>query len=112
MSIFFHTQAQMAAQKAVDDAIAQYGENHSAFLYCGFAWTTVKPARGAFVKALKQNRIGNSGTYGGWTISSHAMFNLPPKLSQSMELKEIGARAYCERLRDLGIECYPASRAD
>src|SRR5438270_159501 len=100
MSIFFHTQAQLAAQQAVDAAIAEHGADNKAFLYCGFAWTTIKTARGKFVAALKQHRIGSSGTYGGWRVSSHAMFNLPPQLSQSMELKEIGARAYCERLRD------------
>lgn len=112
MSIFFHTQAQLAAQQAVDAAIAEHGENNSAFLYCGFAWAVIKPARGAFIKALKQHKIGRSGTYGGWEISNYAMFNLPPKLSQSMELKEIGARAYCNRLQELGVNAYMSSRAD
>jgi hypothetical protein len=104
--------AAACAQEAVDNAIAEYGADHSAFLYCGFAWATIKPARGAFINECKRARIGNSGTYGGWTISSHSMFNLPPQLSQSMELKEIGARAYCSKLREFGINAYPSSRAD
>jgi hypothetical protein len=112
MSIFFHTQAQQAAQAAIDEAIEQHGADNSAFLYCGFAWATIKPARGAFIAALKAKNIGSKGEYGGYRISAYDMFTLPPKLSQSMELKEIGARAYCDRLQELGINAYPGSRAD
>jgi hypothetical protein len=107
-----HEEAQAAAQKAVDEAIQKYGENNSAFLYCGFAWAVIKPARGPFVTALKRAGVGSSGTYGGWRISAYDMFNLPPKLSQSMELKEIGVRAYCDALKQHNIPISSHSRAD
>lgn len=60
---------------------------------CGFAWVTIKPARGPFVKWLKQNKIGRSGTYGGWTISS---YDTTPGTgsSQSMQRKEAGCKAF------------------
>lgn len=112
MSIHWHIKAAEFAQKKVDEAIAHYGEDHRAFLYCGFAWATIKPARGPFVNALKAAGVGSSGVYGGWRIPSAAMFKLPPKLSQSMELKEIGARAYCDALENLGIPASMGSRAD
>lgn len=112
MSIQWHKNAAAYAQAKVDEAIAHYGENNSAFLYCGFGWAVIKPARGAFVTALKKAGIGRSGVYGGWHISNYDMFNLPPKLSQSMELKEIGARAYCDKLKEYGVNAYPQSRAD
>ena len=110
--MMLHTLACAAAQKAVDQAIQRYGEDNKAFLYCGFAWATIKPARGAFVNSLKKHRIGSAGTYGGWTISSNAMFSVPPKLGQSMELKEIGVQAYIDTLRQYDVQANFGSRAD
>lgn len=102
MSLVHHRMAAEAAQAAVDAAVAKYGADHGAFLYCGFAWVNIKPARGALVSALKANNIGSTGVYGGYQVSSNAMFKVEPKLGQSMELKEIAARAYADKLHDLG----------
>lgn len=110
--LILHAQAALAAQQAVDAALEQHGRDNAAWLYCGFAWVTIKPARGKFVNELKRNRIGNSGTYGGWTVSSNAMFNVDGTLCQSMELKEIAARAYANVLSDNGVSCSVNARAD
>jgi hypothetical protein len=107
-----HDEAKSDAQKAVDHAIKEYGETNGAFNYCGFAWVTIKPARGAFVNQLKKDNIGSNGVYGGWRISIYDIIDLPPRLSQSMELKEIGARAYAEALRAHGVKAFAESRPD
>lgn len=59
---------------------------------CGVAYMTIRPARGPFVAWMKKNRKGDSGVYGGWTISP---YDLDPSLSrtQSMERKEAAMRA-------------------
>lgn len=111
-ALLIHSQAALAAQNAVDAAIAQYGKDNSAFLYCGFAWVTIHPARGPFVNAMKLNKIGMAGYPKGWRISSNNMFRVDPSLGQSMELKEIGARAYANVLSANGIGCAVGSRAD
>ena len=35
---------------------------------CGFAWVNIKPARGGFVKFLKDNKIGRKDSYYGGTL--------------------------------------------
>ena len=107
-----HQMAVASAQEAVDNAVQEYGEDNAAFLYCGFAWAIIRPARGAFINEMKRAGIGSKSEYGGYRISNYAMFNLPPGLSQSMELKEIGARAYCKALGEYGINATMSSRAD
>ena len=111
-ALLIHSQAALAAQAAVDAAIEKYGADNSAFLYCGFAWVTVNPARGPFVNAMKLNNIGMPGYPKGWRISSNNMFRVAPNLGQSMELKEIGARAYADVLNANGINASFGSRAD
>lgn len=53
---------------------------------CGFAWIQVKPARGPWVSWMKNNDIGSSGVYGGWTLSPMD-FDSRIGRSQSMERK-------------------------
>ena len=59
---------------------------------CGFAWINIKPARGDFVKFLKSRKIGDKGTYGGYTVSAYSVGI--PGSSQSMERKEAGCKAF------------------
>ena len=73
---------------------------------CGFAWINIKPARGAFVKYLKQNGIGRKDSYyGGYTIWVSGF-------GQSLARKENYARAFTEVLRKNGLTEYNMSRMD
>ena len=73
---------------------------------CGFAWINIKPARGGFVKFLKDNKIGRKDSYyGGWTI-------WVSQFGQSVTRKENYARAFAKVLGDNGITAYNMSRLD
>ncbi len=111
-SLLLHARAALSAQMAVDNALVEHGEGNRAFLYCGFAWVTIKQARSKFVKELKAAKIGTEGINGGWRISSNIMFSVPGTLAQSMELKEIGAAAYANVLTANGIDAMVGGRAD
>lgn len=76
---------------------------------CGFAWVTIKPARGKFVSWLKKNKIGRTGTYGGWMISSNVNKS---DFSQSMQRKEAFCEAFAKVLRNHGLNAYAESRLD
>jgi hypothetical protein len=66
---------------------------------CGFAWVRIKPARGPFIKYLKENNLGSLSLYGGWQVSM-SMFTS----SQSVERKVAAAKAFVETLKKNGIE--------
>ena len=73
---------------------------------CGFAWINIKPARGKFVKYLKDNDIGRKDSYyGGYTIWVSGF-------GQSMTRKENYARAFVKVLNDNGLKAYAMSRMD
>ena len=73
---------------------------------CGFAWINIKPARGKFVKYLKDNDIGRKDSYyGGYTIWVSGF-------GQSMTRKENYARAFVKILNDNGLKAYAMSRMD
>lgn len=78
---------------------------------CGFAWTVIRPARGPFVKFLKEQDIGSKNYEGGWYVSS---YDLAPGTghSQSMQRKEAAVRAAVAVLNKHGINCYTYSRMD
>lgn len=106
-----HEKALAAAQKASDDIVAQYGADHKAFWFCGFAWVRIKPARGKFVQFLKDNRLGYAAYNGGWNITPPITFP-PGPICQSMELKEAAGRAYAEVLKEEGMDAWMECRAD
>lgn len=72
---------------------------------CGFASVIIKPARGTFVKWLKDNKIGYKSYYGGYEFSIH-------EHNQSMQRKEAHARAMVAVLKEAGLNCYSSSRMD
>jgi len=73
---------------------------------CGFAWVNIKPARGKFVKFLKDNNIGRKDCYyGGYTM-------WVSEFGQSMHRKENYARAFTSVLRENGLTAYNMSRLD
>ena len=73
---------------------------------CGFAWVNIKPARGKFVKYLKENDIGRKDSYyGGYTVWVSGF-------GQSLARKESYARAFAKHLDDIGLRAYAMSRMD
>ena len=76
---------------------------------CGFAWVTIKPARGPFVKYLKDVGVGRKGTYGGYEISSYDVCNWN---GQNMYVKEDACRAFVDVLQANGIDARVESRMD
>lgn len=76
---------------------------------CGFAWLTIRPARGALVQWLKAQGIGYKGSYGGWQVSS---YKVGGGRSQSLERALAAAQAAAGVLRSYGIEAYADSRLD
>ena len=54
--------ARKVAVKAVDD----YMKDKEEPLYCGFASVSIHPARGKFVKFMKNAGIGDNGYRGGY----------------------------------------------
>ena len=73
---------------------------------CGFAWINIKPARGKFVKFLKDNDIGRKDSYyGGYTIWVSGF-------GQSLDRKSAYARAFAEVLNENGLKAYAMSRMD
>ena len=73
---------------------------------CGFAWINIKPARGKFVKYLKDNDIGRKDSYyGGYTIWVSGF-------GQSLDRKSAYARAFAEVLNENGLKAYAMSRMD
>jgi len=80
------------------NAIIPGTEEYVADGVCGYAWIQVKPARGPFVKWMKQNKLGDTGVYGGWTISP-SDFDRSLGRTLSMQRKEAAMRAACAVLK-------------
>lgn len=100
--------AKSAAQKASDEKI----EHATTWYPCGFAYVNIRPARGKFVKFLKDNNIGYKAYEGGYTISSHDMCSQPSAWCQSMDVKYAGAVAFAAVLREHGINANESCRMD
>ena len=84
------------AHTSATEFIKQYGEP----MYCGFADVLIKPARGNFIKYLKENDLGYSHYKGGYKISWHKIINgHEAHGSQSMDLKEHVMQAVADRLK-------------
>jgi len=82
-------------------------------MYCGFGNVNIRPARGSFVKYLKDNKIGDSGWNGGYTISSYDIMRGHELChTQSMSIKEEACDAFAKVLEKYGITAYSQSRAD
>ena len=98
-----HNTALEAARKAEADFIARHGE----MAYCGFAWVKVKEkASTKLGRALKT--VGFKKSYSGGLD----FWNPGGSFTQSMDVKEAGASAYAEILKQHGIDAYMQSRAD
>jgi hypothetical protein len=100
-----HEVAVQAAKQAEAEFMAKHGEP----FYCGFAWVEVKVERTNSKQAKDLMSIGFGKS---WLPKRLQLWNVTGNPTQSMDIKETGARAYAEVLRNNGIEAYMHSRAD
>tara|TARA_B100000927_G_scaffold270331_1_gene246387 strand:- start:342 stop:752 length:411 start_codon:yes stop_codon:yes gene_type:complete len=105
-------QAQTAFLKHWNDTTGgnEYGEP----MYCGFAWVTVYPEHKGNTKLGKGERrvLESMGFKKDWTGKAWQLWNPTGYNGQSMDVKEAGAQAYAETLRQYGFKAYMGSRAD
>ena len=102
--------ARKVAVKAVDD----YMKDKEEPLYCGFASVSIHPARGKFVKFMKDAGVGDSGYRGGYRISYYDIMPQDHRYrhTQSLDIKEVATEAFRDELRKYGLTVYAESRAD
>jgi hypothetical protein len=97
------------ACEAVDTFHAAHGEP----LYCGFGTVVIRPARGPFVKFLKDNQLGSKHWQSGYSISSYDVMRGHDLCgTQSMSIKEEACEAFAKVLTAHGINAVAQSRAD
>jgi len=96
------------AVSAANTAQVEYMRKYGEPMYCGFAWVNV-PGTHPFTKWLKtaHPRAGHQGHPKGWEIWAPGAYN-----GQSMDIKEVGARAFSDSLTKAGIPAYVGSRPD
>ena len=104
-----YKEAQQEASMVVDIFHAQHGEP----MYCGFGTVVIRPARGAFVKFLKDNKLGSKHWRTGYSISSYDVMRQHELCgTQSMSIKEEACEAFAKVLNAYGINAHAESRAD
>ena len=104
-----YKEAQQEASMVVDIFHAQHGEP----MYCGFGTVVIRPARGAFVKFLKDNKLGSKHWRTGYSISSYDVMRQHELCgTQSMSIKEEACEAFAKVLNAYGIQAHAESRAD
>jgi hypothetical protein len=103
-AIVLHLQAVEAAKKAE----SSFRDKHGEPMYCGFAWVKISPATSSFARQLRKARIVDRVAWDG----GYDIWNPGGSGTQSMDVKEHGAAAYADTLRDAGIDAYAMSRAD
>ena len=78
---------------------------------CGFAWVSIRPARGKLVSWLKSKNLGHTDSYaGGFKIWIGS--NFPGGSTQSVDVKEAIAGVVAKRINELGVKAYVGSRLD
>lgn len=97
--------ALLAAAEATNKMIK---DNPDQWYPCGFSWVVIKPARGAFVKLLKEQHIGETTKYYG----GHSIWNPSNNPTQWMDAKYAGSLAFARVLTENGINCNVRSRMD
>ena len=102
--------ARKVAVKAVDD----YMKDKEEPLYCGFASVSIHPARGKFVKFMKDAGVGDNGYRGGYRISYYDIMPQDHRYrhTQSLDIKEVATVAVRDELRKYVMTVYADSRAD
>ena len=102
--------ARKVAVKAVDD----YMKDKEEPMYCGFASVSIHPAKGKFVKFMKDAGVGDNGYRGGYRISYYDIMPQDHRYrhTQSLDIKEVATEAFRDELRKYGMTVYADSRAD
>lgn len=96
--------AVMEASRFAKAYLEQHGDGYP----CGFAWVNVKPARGQFVKVMKQLGLGRRDEYyGGFTV-----WNPSDNHTQNMDAKKAGADEFARILRSHGLDAQAYERLD
>lgn len=103
--IAIYEEAYDAARIAAD---AMVSANPGIWYPCGFASVRVRPARGSFVTVMKDQGHGRSDDYMGGYVFSNPSKNL----TQWMDAKIEGARAFAAVLKKHGIKATVESRMD
>jgi hypothetical protein len=94
-------------------AVDQFHALHGEPLYCGFGTVVIRPARGSFVKFLKDNQLGSKHWRTGYSISSYDVMRGHDLCgTQSMSIKEVACEAFAKVLNAYGINAHAESRAD
>ena len=113
------TEAKTAASKAQEAFLTKWvestgGNEYGEPMYCGFAWVTVTPEhKGNTTLGKGERRVLESmGFSKDWTGKAWQLWNPTGYNGQSMDVKEVGAQAYAEVLRNYGFKAYMGSRAD
>ena len=102
------------ARKVAVKAVVDYMKDKEEPLYCGFASVSIHPARGKFVKFMKDAGVGDSGYRGGYRISYYDIMPQDHRYrhTQSLDIKEVATEAFRDELRKYGMTVYADSRAD
>jgi len=112
--IDIHTEATQAAKNAVADFLTDWnnktgGNQYGEPMYCGFAWVDVAVTRTNSKEAKALESVGFRSSYRPKTMQ---LWDPAQHPGQSMDCKEVGARAYAEVLQKHGFKAYMGSRAD
>ena len=109
-----HTEATQAAKNSVGKFLADWtaktgGNEYGEPMYCGFAWVDVNVGRTNSKLAKALEAVGFRKSYRPKTMT---LWDPAQHHGQSMDCKEVGARAYAEVLQAHGIDAWMGSRAD
>ena len=112
-------QATNAANRAKDAFLAKWkettgGNEYGEPMYCGFGWVQCTPEHKGNTRLGKQERavLEAMGFRKDWTGKAWQLWNPTGYNGQSMDVKEAGAQAYADVLRNYGFKAYMGSRAD
>jgi len=98
-------EAELAANSAQSKFLAEHGEQ----AYCGFAWVDVSVER---TNSREAKALEKMGFKKSWEPKTMQLWSPGNYHGQSMDVKEVGARAYAEVLTSYGFKAYSNSRAD
>lgn len=100
---------EVAATRAAEQANASMPPEGQRGLDCGFAWVTIRPARGGFVNWCRANKKGYRVDWGsgGWQIMCSGYH-----MTQSVSVHMAAADAFAKMLGRFGIKASTGSRLD
>lgn len=96
-----HNLAKENANKAVDAYIKEHGET----MYCGYAYVKIKGTT-SFYRELKKQDLIDFDPYRGKLVG-----DVYDTKTQSLDVKEAGALAYANTLKEHGIDAFSGSYA-